>query len=306
VRVVVGGREPDTWTQPQRDVFESAHVLAWLQNSAVVAMSDETWRQVRSALATTVQSESDGQSMLRLLDALQHVPMCSRVDIPPVDKFLDETLPDEGPSPLGLAAIDDDLRNILDERRSAQSQGKTRNSVYHRAIRPFASTALKVFLLDPYAANDISRRADGIWWLVSQLYADGIKEIEILSKRCDDYHQGVKTEEVDALWSAQDDPSVKLTLRVAEPTKALDAHDRHLRFKYKDGARHTPVVNIGRGASAFNPDRFSTPPQIQDEPDREAAEMRENVIRRCATKTSVIERPLPPQKSALRGPESLM
>ena len=306
MRVVVAGEDPDIWIQPQRDLFESAYVLSWLQNSAVVAMSDETWWQVRSALATLVQSDNSGHLMARLMDALQHVPMSSRVDRPPVDRFLDETEEREGSSPLGLAALDDDLRNLLTERKSAQSKGKTRNSLYNLAIRPFASTALKVCLLDPYAAHDISRRADGIRWLVSQLFSDGIKEIEILSTRDNDYHQGVNTDEVDALWSDQNDPQVKFILRVAEPTISLDAHDRHLRFKYQDGARFTPVINIGRGASAFNPDRFSAPPQIRDEPDRQAAEMREDVIRRCATKTSVIERPIPAQRSARRGPERLM
>ena len=306
MRVVVAGEDPDIWIRPQRDMFESAQVLNWIRDSAVVAMSDETWGQVRLALATLINSEADSQILMRLMDALKVVPMSDRIDQPPVDKFINEVVAPEAPSPLALAAIDENLRALLATRKAAQSQGKTRNSLYDLAIRPLATTARKVYLLDPYAATDISRGSEGLSWLVSQLYSDGIQEIEILSRRDKDFPQGVDPREFDALWSSQNAPDVRLILRVAEPNVPADAHDRHLRFIYQDGARNTPVINIGRGASAFNKERFSAPPQIRDEPDREAAEARENVIRRYATETSVMQRPLPPKNSGLRGPESLM
>jgi len=201
-----------------------------------------------------------------------------------------------------LAASDDELSALLRSRKSAVDTVKSRSAIYNLAIRPLASTARKARLLDPWAAADISRDRDGIRWLLEELREDGIEEIEILSKRADGLDQGVDKSRFEALGRCLGRPNLTLRLVMADPQS--DCHDRQLRFFYSDGKRNTPVIGLGRGASVFERESYSTPPTVTNDSDnRRAAEERENAILRCLRGKSELQWPPAPPKRGLLGPE---
>jgi len=301
MRVVVAGHEPDLWIQPLTHINEKAQVLRWLKDDAVISMTEEDWGQVRTRLAQVCQADARAETYIRLLDILMHAPMSGRVSQPPVDTYLDAFPPIEGVSQLGITAADDHLADLLRDRRSAVKVARTRNAVYHLAIRPLASTARKVRFLDPWAATDISKGREGVSWVVQQLYNDGIEEIEILSSR-DDFHlTGVDEAKLEQVWKENARPGVTLRLVIAD--QVGDAHDRHMRFFYADGKRSTPVVVLGRGLSVFNYDRFSTPPTITDDSlNADSASEREQVILQSRRRKRVFEWPPKAEQRASHDP----
>lgn len=305
MRVVLAGLGADLWCQTIDQPLAQTVVRRFLRDSAIVAMSSDEWLDVRTRLAQGSQGGAHARFHEELLDLLRIIPMSDRTGQPPVDAYLEERALADDEVPLVAVCSDSALEQIAVQRRNALDRVKTRNAIYDQMIRPFASTAAKVRILDPWAAADISRQRDGMSWVIQSLVSDGIREIEILSLRDDDYSQGVDKKALEQLWIRSATPEVTLRLIVADPLG--DAHDRQFRFLYEDGARMTPVVTLGRGASVFEHDRLATPPTVGDvSGSQQAAEAREDVIIRSRSRKSVTQFPPPQMTGPLRGPESAL
>ncbi len=305
MRAVVAGSGADVWCSPVQRRPDQFVVSEFLTKSAIVSMSSEEWSEVRQRLAREVQQSPQSRFTCDLLDLLRTVPMSDRIGKPPVDIYLSDYLADEDLQPLVAAGIDGVVKDLVESRRQALERLRSRNAVYNAMVRPFASTAERVRLLDPWAASEISQEREGISWLVEHLVQDGIREIEILSLRYERAQIGVDERAFERLWRDHARPDIRLRLIVAEPLG--DAHDRQMRFFYPDGARTTPVVALGRGVSVFEKEQFTTPPTITDASEAPgAAEKREDVIYRSRNQRRTFELPEPPARPQLRGPEASM
>lgn len=303
MRVAIAGSDPSLWTQWVENRFEQNAVRELLTNKAILCMPKDQWELTAKELARSILNPAAPKFMSELADLLRAVPLSEKVSQPPADALLDELHIEMDASPLGNAAVDETLQATFRARQSALDRARTRDSIYNEMVRPFASTAQRVRVLDPWAAHELSRDGDGFPWLVEQLVHDGIRHIEFLSRRDQSYPQGVDVAELKAVWQAHANTGLTLRLVMANPVGK--AHDRHLRFFYPDGARMTPVVSLGHGVSVFEHPRFSTPPTIADiSGSRAAAEERENAILRSNQFKTSIEFPEAPRPRRLVGPES--
>lgn len=305
MRVAIAGSQPRLWVVPPTNPFEHEAVDTLLSERAIMCMPLEQWDEVNRAIAEGVQDPGAPEFMQRFADLLRTVPMSEKTGSRVVDARLDDLAQDVDGTPLGRAAVDRELKSKVMERRNALDHMRTRSSVYDAMVRPFAATATKVRVLDPWAAHEISAGRDAAPWLVEQLVADGISHIEFLSTRDDDYPQGVAVDAFRSLWQRYADSGLTLRLVMADPHG--DAHDRQLRFFYPDGTRKTPVVSLGRGVSVFAEERFVTPPTIVDSSGSlEAAEKREAVILHSMGRKTTIEYPEPPPRRPRRSPADAM
>ena len=305
MRVAIAGSDPSLWTQPVDGTFQQSAVREFLRDRAILCIPRGAWERTERELAVSVLNPSAPNFMRELADLLRLAPLSERTSHPPVDALLDDLQLDNEASALGYAAVNETLQATYLSRRNALDEARTRNSVYHEMVRPFASTAQRVRILDPWASHDLSQGRDGVPWLVEQLVADGICHVEILSRRDDTYTQGVDMAALRGVW--QEHARAALTLRLVMADPLGDAHDRQLRFFYPDGARMTPVVSLGRGVSVFEKPNFQTPPTINDSSgSRAAAEKREDVILRSNQRKTEIQFPEKPRLKNPVGPESTM
>lgn len=305
MRVIIAGSETDLWCTPPDDRAHLRLVSSFLEDDAIISMSQDQWEEVRRRLARSIAEQGTDTPASQLLEVLRLAPMSPVVSKPPVDAFLGDLEMDPGHTPLVSASCDPEITSLSRKRKSALDVAKTRGQLYNELIRPFAATATKVRLLDPWAAADVTNEAEGIPWLVDALFADGIKEIEILSLRDERITQGIDRARLERIWAANASPDRSLRFVMAKASG--DAHDRHLRFIYPDGARSTPVVTLGRGASVFNNESIRTPPTVTDATtSQRAAEEREGSILRSVQFKSSYQFPERESRRPLRGPESLM
>lgn len=287
VRLLVKSQDgPTAWPPVPVDPDEASTWADFVLKS-VISLDDE--EVVRAAAETVSHLNLDDESRKYLVDSLMMMPLARADVLSSADITLLLSTNQHSDSCLASRRLylDRHIRKVFSGRCQPWVKHSDRARLFRATFGPLLATAEKVILCDRYAAANLSKKraAGGFFWLMERIFEAAIPEVEVLTM-----HDLINTDYAVAR-PLQVIESLRLNDREAGPRRLTvvsvrqhdlgdEAHDRHLRFLFRDarGSWASHAVSLGKGGDVFGAGKLKDSFSVSLE-DPKTAKARETVLR---------------------------
>jgi hypothetical protein len=248
-----------------RDRFKENSFLNFVSQNVIISGSNVEF----SECIKNICKQPDVVKMAKIVELYKRIPFTEKRSNPPVDFSLGH----DSELKLSEIALEKSIVNLCESRQPLTQRGTLRKDLYTSVIKPFATSAKGVFILDPYVIENFMENADdSLEWVFSQLIADGILFANIYSRRWNanqrfEYElNDIKSKMHKVLNKYRvNNPDFRLKL-ILGSSKHMD---RHFRFYYSS-ERITPTISFGKGLGVFESERLKSAHSINAENPRNA------------------------------------
>ena len=247
------------------DKFKENSFLGFVSRNVIISGSNQ---QLNECIKSICRHPDVGK-MAKIIELYKRIPFTEKQSNPPVDFSID------GKSNFKLSeiALQDSIVNLCESRQPLTHKGSSRQDLYDSVLKPFATSARGVFILDPYAIENFMENSDdSLEWTVSQLILSGIEFVNIYSRRWNanqkfEYDLGdIKSKIFKVLKKYRLNNSDFRLKLVLGSSKHMD---RHFRFYYSS-ERITPTISFGKGLGVFESEKLKSAHSITVENPRNA------------------------------------